>query len=145
MLCAALAVAAINVIEKYVLAFVNPWTLVGFTGVVMGALVLSTLAFKKTREEFASLARQPKFALTAFANEALAMASYVTTAFALQASLASLVAPIIAVRPIIVLALSAAWGFAFPKRAIEKLTLKKSALKLAGAAVVAAGAALVLS
>jgi uncharacterized membrane protein len=145
MLAAAFAVAAINVIEKYVLAFVNPWTVVGFTGVIMGALVLSTLAFKKTRVEVAACAAKPRFALTAFANEALALASYVTTAFALQAALASLVAPIIAVRPIIVLALSAAWGYAFPKHAFEKLSLRKSTVKIAGAVIVAAGAALVLS
>jgi len=145
MLCVALAVAAINVIEKYVLGFVNPWTMVGFTGIVMGALVVSTLAFKKTRDEVAACAKRPKFAFTAVANEIFAMASYVTTAFALQASLASLVAPITAVRPIIVLALSAAWGWAFPKHAFEKLSLRKSAVKIAGAVIVAVGAALVLS
>ena len=145
MLCAALAVAAINVIEKHVLQFVSPWTLVGFTGVELGVLILSTLAFKKTREEFAVAASKPLVATAALACEALGMVSYVLTAFAIQSTLVSLVAPIIAVRPILVLALSALLGFVAPKHAIEKLTRKKSALKLAGALIVAAGAALVLS
>ncbi len=144
MLAAALAVAAINVIEKHVLQSVNPWTLVGFTGVELGLLILSTLAIKKTREEFVAAAAKPLVTAAALASEALGVASAVFSAFAIQATLVSLVAPMIAVRPILVLALSAAIGFLAPKHAIEKLTLKKSAVKLAGAVIVAAGAALIL-
>jgi len=145
MLGVAVIGSVINVAEKKALAFVSPNAFMGVNGVVFGCVMLLFLARKKARGEVARLLARPKIMGAVIANDVIAFASYVLYAMAVSLTLVSLVAPISAVRPLIVLAIAAFLTRFAPHLVKEEFDGRTAAVKIAGGLIIVIGAALVIT
>ena len=145
LLLGALLTGSALVVNKGALGDASFWTVFGLRGLGMG-LGLAVLAYRPTllADVFIFVRNPQALRLYVWGEMSLALAAVLLQQLALQLGPVSLVSAVMAVRPLVVLAVSAALSTSLWNVLNEPLDRETLALKLAGTSAIAGGLVLLL-